>query len=160
MTPYKNILKALNKAKVEYLVAGGVAVNLHNIVRATVDLDLIIHLEAKNVIKFGGVMKKLGYVPKVPVKAEEFADPRKRELWIREKGMIVFSYVNPNNPMELIDIFVREPFPFEKLYQRRKKVRAFGIVIPVLGVKDLLALKLKAGRDKDLYDIKLLKKKV
>lgn len=160
MTPYKDIFKALHRAKVRYLVAGGVAVNLHQIVRATVDLDLILHLEKKNVMKFVHVMKKLGYTPKVTVNPKDLADEQKRESWILEKNMMVFSFINPNNPMEIIDIFVREPFPFEKIYGRRKEVKAFGAKIPILGIEDLIKLKRKAGRDKDLYDIRLLRKKL
>ncbi len=42
MIPYAHIFKALSEAKVRYLVAGGIAVNLHQVMRATVDLDLIL----------------------------------------------------------------------------------------------------------------------
>lgn len=160
MTPYIKIFQALAVANVEYLVAGGIALNLHQIVRMTVDLDLIVHLKKKNVETFVQVMQSLGFRPKVPVNPLDFADEEKRESWINEKGMIVFSFVNPNNPMELVDIFVREPQPFEELYQRRKDVAAFDTVIPIIGIRDLLALKEAAGRTKDQYDIILLKEKM
>jgi|SRR3989338_669672 len=159
MTPYKDIFLALNRAKVRYLVAGGVAVNLHQITRATVDLDLIVHLEKENVLRFVGVMKDLGFVPKVPVAPEDFSDEEKRNSWIIEKNMVVFSFVNAVNQVEVVDVFVREPVPFEEAYGRRKDAEAFGTVVPVLGIEDLLSLKTAAGRDKDLYDIKLLRKK-
>ena len=41
---YQEILSALAKAKVRYLVAGGIAMNMHGLQRTTVDLDLIIFL--------------------------------------------------------------------------------------------------------------------
>lgn len=160
MTPYIKIFRALAVAKVEYLVAGGIALNLHQIVRMTVDLDLIVHLKKKNVEAFVQVMRSLGFRSKVPVNPLDFADEEKREAWISEKGMIVFSFVNPNNPMELIDIFVREPRPFEELFKRRKDVQVFDTIIPILGIQDLLALKEAAGRPKDQYDIMLLKEKM
>ena len=159
MIPYKKIFPALNRVKIKYLVAGGVAVNLHGMNRFTVDLDLIVHLEKTNDLKFLKAMTALGYVAKVPVRLEEFADEGKRESWILEKGMIVFSFVNPNNPMELIDVFVREPLPFGRIYGRKKVVTAFGTRIPILGIKDLITLKQRAGRPKDLYDISLLRDK-
>ncbi|OGQ07798.1 MAG: hypothetical protein A3G32_03395 [Deltaproteobacteria bacterium RIFCSPLOWO2_12_FULL_40_28] len=160
MVPYIKIFKKLNKAKIRYLVAGGVAVNLHQINRGTVDLDLIVHLEQKNTLGFVKVMSQLGLVPKVPVDPKEFANEISREKWIKEKGMIVFSFLNPDNPLELVDIFVREPMPFQKLYKGRKNVKAFNIIIPVLGILDLIKLKEAAGRDKDLFDIKILKKMI
>lgn len=137
---------------------GGVAVNLHNVVRATMDLDLIVHLDRNNILRFIRVLKRLGYRPKAPVNPLDFSDPAKRKSWILEKGLVVLSFFHSKNPLELIDVFVREPMPFQKLYRRRKKVKAFGISIPVIGLKDLITLKKKAGRDKDIYDIRALKR--
>ncbi|MDO8520229.1 MAG: nucleotidyl transferase AbiEii/AbiGii toxin family protein [Deltaproteobacteria bacterium] len=147
------IFKALNQAKIRYLVAGGVAINLHGIERATADLDLIIHLEVPNVLKFAKLMTRLGYQPKVPVKAEDLADPEKRKSWIDEKNMIVFSFINPKEPQELIDIFVQHPLPFEGMYKRKAGKKALGTVIPVLSIDDLIVLKKRAGRPKDIFDL-------
>lgn len=159
MIPYARIFKALQEAKVRYLVAGGVAVNLHQVMRATVDLDLIIHLEEQNVLKFVRVMTTLGYVPRVPVAAEELADRKKRRQWINKKNMMVFSFIRPENPMEIVDVFVKEPMPFAPLYRKRIEIEAFGVKIPVVGLRDLIRMKRKAGRERDLYDIRLLSKK-
>ena len=41
---YGKVFKALNKAKVKYVVAGGVAVVLYGYTRYTGDLDLIVLL--------------------------------------------------------------------------------------------------------------------
>ena len=43
------VVKALNDAKVKYLVVGGVAVVAHGYERFTRDLDLVIGLEAENI---------------------------------------------------------------------------------------------------------------
>ena len=58
----------MNGKKIRYLVAGGVAVNLYGIERATGDIDLVVHLERNNLEKFVEVMKEFGFKPKVPVK--------------------------------------------------------------------------------------------
>lgn len=42
MVAYKDLFVALEKHKIEYLVAGGFAVNFHQVNRATADLDLIL----------------------------------------------------------------------------------------------------------------------
>jgi hypothetical protein len=44
---YEKVFKALNKARVKYVIAGGVAVVLHGFMRLTNDLDLIVLLDAK-----------------------------------------------------------------------------------------------------------------
>lgn len=159
MTPYQELFKALSNHQIEYLVAGGFAVNFHGINRATADLDLIIHLDEKNILEFDAMMTKLGYTPRLPVTGKEFAIKENREKWINEKNLVVFSYIHPNNPFELIDIFAEEPKPFAELYKYRLEVQAFGVKIQVVGLHDLLELKKQAGREKDLYDIKMLENK-
>ncbi len=158
MVPYRKIFEELEKRKIRYLVAGGFAVNFHLVQRATVDLDLIIHLKKQNVLAFTKMMTELGFVPRVPVKPEDFADKKKRQEWIKSKGAAVFSFINPRNPFETVDIFMEEPFPFDKLWKRRFEASAFGYNIKVLGKKDLILLKEKSGRAKDLFDIQQLKK--
>lgn len=158
MAAYQKILEELSKAQIKYLIVGGFAVNFHQVQRATVDLDLIIHLEEANVLKFTSMMKNLGYIPKVPVMPEDFANPAIRKVWIEEKNMKVFSYTLPNNPFETIDVFVEEPMPFEEMWQRRFEVNAFNCTLFVVGLEDLITMKKAAGRDKDEFDIKQLEK--
>jgi hypothetical protein len=157
MIPYKKIFTALNKAKIRYLVAGGVAVNLHGVERATFDLDLIVHLDKENLLAFAKTMTALGYKPKAPVKAEDFANEELRKSWIREKNMIVFTFVNPDDPVEVIDIFVDHPLPFDTMHLNRAEKPAFGTIIPIIGVSELIELKKRAGRPKDIYDLGVLK---
>jgi hypothetical protein len=62
---YGEVFKALNKAKVKYVVAGGFAVVLHGYERLTKDLDLIVLLEEDNLNAFYNVLKKINYKYKV-----------------------------------------------------------------------------------------------
>lgn len=158
MIPYRKLFEALFKNKIRYLVAGGVAVNLHQVNRATVDLDLIVHLESENAKHFVKVMLALGYKPKLPVNAEDFAKKEIRKKWIGEKNMMVFSFVHPKNPFEMIDVFVDEPRPFNELEKNKVEVKAFDVTIPVMGLDDLIAMKREAGRETDLFDVQQLEK--
>jgi hypothetical protein len=73
----------------------------------TTDVDLVIHLIPENLKPAMKSLTALGYRPKVPVQAVEFADPAKREFWIREKGMVVFQLVSDEFRWEPIDGFVQ-----------------------------------------------------
>lgn len=159
MVPYQRLFEALAKEKVRYLVAGGFAVNFHQVQRATVDLDLILHLETENILTFVKIMNELGFSPRVPVKAEALANAENRKQWIEEKGMRVFSFVHNKNAFEVVDVFVEEPKPFGELFERRLNVKAFGNEIAVVGKADLIQMKREAGRDRDLFDISQLEKK-
>jgi hypothetical protein len=153
MVSFEKIFQALQDADVQYVVAGGVAMNLHGVDRFTADLDLVIHLEEANVLRCVDVMRALGLRPRLPVPAEDLAQPEQRKTWAEEKHMLVFSFLNPENPMELVDIFIQHPLPFEQLSKNAIPKEAFGATIPVMGVDDLITLKRTAGRPKDLFDI-------
>lgn len=153
---YQKILVSLSRAKVLYLVAGGIAMNILGMERATYDLDLIVFLGRENVLKFGRVMTKLGYRPKIPVKPEDFADEKLRKSWAKEKNMVVFSFYHPKNPFEVIDVFVYHPRPFDKMYKVSKKGQIFGQTIRAAGLQDMLFMKKKASRPKDQIDIRYL----
>jgi hypothetical protein len=58
---YKKIFKKLNKARIDYLVVGGLAVNFHGIPRMTYDLDLMLLLEPDNILKMVTKLTKWGY---------------------------------------------------------------------------------------------------
>ena len=150
---YGEVFKALNKGKVKYVVAGGVAVVLYGYMRITADLDLIVFLEEENLKKFFNALETVGYLPKVPVTKEQFCDLRQHKIWKKEKGMIVFSFVYKKPPFQLIDMFVNEPIKFEELFNKRQDVRAGRIKVPLIAIDHLLKLKKQAGRDKDLMDI-------
>ena len=158
MELFKEFFSSLNQAFVRYMVAGGIAVNLYGIERATADLDLVLKLENENLLRFTGVAETLGLRPKIPVRLSDFIDPKKRELWIKEKGMKVFSLYDPKNSFFLIDIFTEIPFDFDEVYRQRNRIRLENIVIPVVPIKKLITMKEESDRPQDRADVFYLKK--
>ena len=158
MQLFKKLFSALNNESVKYMVAGGIAVNLYGIERATADIDLIIDLDEGNLAKFIRVAKKLSLRPKIPVPLVDFALREKRKEWIDHKGMTVFTVYDVENPFFLIDIFVETPFDFDTVYEKREKIEFEDTVIPVVPIVDLIAMKEKSARPQDKADIFYLKK--
>jgi hypothetical protein len=155
----ETIIRALNAAKAQYLIVGGLAVSAHGYNRLTVDVDLVIGLKPENIKRALQALQSAGWRMSVPVTAEEFANPKLRESWRREKNMIVLKLWSDAHRRTPIDIFVYEPFDFKKEFARAKWELVAGKVrAPVVSYKTLLAMKRRAGRDKDLMDIKALKK--
>jgi uncharacterized nucleotidyltransferase DUF6036 len=152
----EQILDALNRAFVRYVVVGGVAVVLHGYLRTTADLDLVIQLERDNVLKAMGALRGLQYRPRAPVPAEAFADREVREGWIREKGLAVFSLWSPVHPTLEVDVFVSEPFDFDAVYARAIRVPLRKSEAIVIALEDLIDLKRQVGRAKDQEDIAAL----
>lgn len=75
---YQTIFKGLNHRKIDYLVAGGVAVNFHGIPRMTYALDLMVLLEEKNIHRTVSILLEWGYKPRAPVNPFELAEEKKR----------------------------------------------------------------------------------
>jgi len=154
----ESVFRALNRSQVRYILVGGLAVIAHGYMRTTSDIDLVISLHPDNLRKALAALQEIGYFPKQTVKIEEFADPMIRERWIKEKNMLVFQ-LTTGRPRELpIDIFVREPFDFDKeLGRARHFEMAPDVIVPVASIKALTQLKTAAGRPNDLDDLRRLK---
>jgi hypothetical protein len=151
------IFAALEQHRVRYLVVGGVAVVLHGHMRFTADLDLVVALDRPNAEAAMAALSSLGYRPRAPVAAADFADAGLRRQWVDQKGMVVFSWWSPEHPGTEIDIFVEEPFPFASAFERAVSVPLGGVAVKVASIPDLIALKEEAGRPKDREDIEHLR---
>jgi hypothetical protein len=154
---YRTIFRELNKAKIDYLVVGGLAVNFHGVPRMTYDVDMMILLQPRNIIKLVRQLTKWGYKPKVPIDPKDLADERKRNSWIQEKGMKAFNFYGEELPVGEIDIVIDSPIPYEDLKKRSIKVELKGESIPVVSIHDLIKIKVQAGRKQDLADVEHLK---
>lgn len=153
---FEIIFKALADAQVRYLTVGGVAVVLHGSPRFTADLDLVIDLEPQNLKLALGALASLGYRPRAPVQLLDFADPDKREDWIANKGMTVFSLWSSRYPATEIDLFGQHPFPFDETFSRAVRADLGVATALVVSRDDLIAMKASAGRPKDIEDVRTL----
>ncbi len=153
------LFSELNDSGARYLVAGGLAVVAYGFVRLTMDVDLIIQLEAENLSKALRAMERLGYRPKVPVPITDFANPAHRQRWMKEKNMVVFQLVSDEHRTAPVDVFVSEPFAFDDVYARapRREVEP-GVEVAVVPLDELVAMKELANRPKDQIDVMYLRK--
>ncbi len=153
------ILRALEEARVRYLVVGGVAVVAHGYVRATKDIDLVLQLEPENLQRAIGALVELGYQPTVPVPFESFASAEERRRWQEEKHAVVFQLYHQRDPLMRIDLFLEEPFDFDAVYERAfVDDAATGVPARFLGLEDLIRMKLDSGRPIDLVDVEKLRR--
>jgi hypothetical protein len=151
------IVRALNDGNVHYLIVGGLAVNAHGFERLTRDLDLVIGLETENISRGLRTLIEIGYTPSIPVTPEEFANADNREMWRRDKNMLVLKLWSDTHQRTPIDLFVYEPFDFEaELASAVKMEIARNLAAPFVTRKTLIEMKRVAGRPQDLTDIAAL----
>ena len=155
----ETIVKALNRAKVKYLIVGGLAVNAHGFVRLTRDVDLVLRLERENAVRGLNALLRAGWRLAIPEKPEAFADAATRERWRTEKNMIVLKLWSDEHRRTPVDIFIYEPFDFAAEFARAERLEVCpGVLAPVVTLKTLLKMKRKAGRPQDLTDIEELQR--
>lgn len=154
---YLDLIEALNKNNIRYIIIGGLALVLHGVVRLTADLDLLLDFKKDNVIKFIKTMEKLGYKPQLPEDPIKLSDIKIREKWSQQKNMKAFAFIHKKDDYKLVDIIIEEHIPFDKLYNRKQIIKAKEVGFNVIAYKDLITLKIKAAREQDLKDIEMLK---
>ncbi len=148
------VVRALENARVRYLFAGGLAVVAHGFGRVTYDLDLVLDPDPGALARAVGALEALGYVPRAPVAFAEDADAAKRAEWAREKHMSVFSLASAQHPTTEISLFLEPPFEFDAAHARAFVLTTeAGVPLAFVSLDDLIAMKRRAGRPRDLADV-------
>lgn len=146
------ILKVLSKHKVNYIIAGGVAVGLHGFVRATKDIDLVVDFSKDNIKRFAAALKSLNFRPKVPINVLDLADHVKRKSWVEEKNAVVMSFYNPDDLFFQIDVFLtKDASDVDYVVKNVKNLK-----IRVTSLEELIKMKKESGRPCDLIDLRQL----
>lgn len=153
---YQSFFRGLNQFRIDYLVVGGLAVNFHGVPRMTYDIDLMILLERSNILRLIQRLGEWGYRPKMPIDAEELADEAKREMWVGDKGMKAFTFWSDVQPIGEVDVLIDYPLSYEELKARAEIFIVERQRVPVISIKDLIALKVQSGRRQDLSDVEHL----
>ena len=89
LSSIESLVRALNDARVRFLVVGGLAVVAHGYGRQTQDVDLVIRLRPDSIGAAFAALSSLGYRPRVRVTAEMLSDRATRDALVRDRGMLV-----------------------------------------------------------------------
>lgn len=152
------LLQSLSEGQVQYVLVGGLAVQLHGFMRSTFDVDLVLAMNDDNLSRFIAVAKQLGLVPSIPVPIDSLRDARQIEQWHREKGMRAFALREPQVGGGVVDVLVRPDVSFEQLKGNAVIGQLFAQQVWIASIDDLLAMKRSANRSKDQLDIVALEK--
>ncbi len=142
-----DLLKELNKNKVEYIVVGGYAVNFHGYRRTTGDIDLWIKPE--NGINKNNIIQSLRNL-KVEenildqLKALDFCKP------------VVF--IDGEEPCKIDFMTYISGVDFNEAWPQKTTSILDGIPIPFIHLKHLIISKITTGRPQDKIDVEQLQK--
>lgn len=152
------LLQSLADENVDYVLVGGLAVQLHGFMRATFDIDLVLAMNDGNLKRFIEVAKRFGLKPGIPVPIDSLRNADQIDQWHRDKGMLAFSLREPQAAGSVVDVLVRPEISFETLMVNAVKGTLFGRRVLIASIDDLLAMKRAADRPKDRLDIAALEK--
>ena len=156
LTTFQSVMDGLRQHEVRFLLVGGMAVVAHGYGRMTYDIDLVIQLTPANIRRTFEALAQLDFRPRIPVTIEEFMDSTTREKWAREKGMIVLNLFSEKEDPCAIDLFIREPFPFDETFAKAVPSAVNGVPFRYVDLNTLIHMKKEAGRPVDLEDVRHL----
>lgn len=152
MTFIEKVCLRFNELKIPYAVVGGYAVALHGAPRGTIDLDLIISLKESCILSAQKALESLGLKSLLPVTGQDIF--RFRIEYITNRNLIAWSFYNPVNPLEVVDIIITVNLDDCDI----KKIKLAKGEINIVSKSDLIKMKKLSGRPQDLLDIEALKK--
>ncbi|RPI18044.1 MAG: hypothetical protein EHM58_06895 [Ignavibacteriae bacterium] len=142
---YEELLKLLNKHKVEYLVIGGYAVSFHSSPLFTEDIDIWINNTNRNAGKAFKALNEFG-IGNIPLEENELTN---NDL------VLQLGY----RPVRIDILTGVGGLKFTDAYKRRDVGKFFNVnEVNYLSYEDLIFTKTKAGREKDVIGLSWLKK--
>jgi len=142
---YREMLENLLNEGVAFILVGAYALAAHGFPRATGDMDIWVKPNDENSKKVYQALTKFG-APISEIREDEFSQP----------GLIFQIGIVPRR----IDIITKiSGVEFDEADAEKIVVNIEKLKIPVLSIDLLIKNKMATGREKDLLDAKLLKKR-
>jgi predicted nucleotidyltransferase len=133
--------KALAERRWRWYVFGGQAVLVYGRPRLTADVDVVIEPAGAGADGLASALAPYGFALRFPLSPDQLRDARLLPM--------------VHAPCEMpVDVVIAAPGLDEELLGRAELVDVGGVFAPVISVEDLVALKVVAGRRKDLEDIR------
>lgn len=153
-----DLIKLLAEKEIDFVLVGGLAVALQGYQRVTMDVDVVLAMDAGNLERFIAAAREAGLRPTIPVPIESLGRPDLIEQWHREKGMLAFSLRGPEAQATVLDVLVKPAVPYADLRRDALMVEMGTARVPVASISHLIAMKTGTGRGKDQIDIDELQK--
>lgn len=155
---YLDLFSALSRHRVDYVLIGGLAISLHGIERATMDVDVTVAMTPDNLSALVDMARELGMTPVLPVDLDTLADLGQLAAWHRERNLEAFALRAPGHAGVTMDVLLYPPVDFAGMRARAVIFKASDVPVVVACIDDMIALKQAVGRPIDLADIEHLKR--
>ncbi len=155
----KEILLALAREKVNFILCGGVACVLQGVERMTLDVDVFLEMTDENIQRFLKAVQNLKMKPRAAVSPLILKDSVKLKRLVKEKNALVMTFENKDSSFYQLDVML-DPTggDYHKWIEFSEPVPLGKNIIRVLNRKALIMIKkkIKPLRPKDKYDLETL----
>jgi len=144
VTDFSAILRALDSARVEYILLGGAAATVHGSARLTLDIDVVYRRTPENLARLAeGLQPHKPYLRGAP--------PGLPFAWDAEtlRRGLNFPLITALGPIDLLGE-ITGAGTYEQLLPDTVVVSAFGVSCRCITLERLIQVKRAAGRVKDL----------
>ena len=143
-TDFKSLLRGLLEARVDFIVVGGVACNVHGSARATYDIDVVYDRTAENIDRLVNALAPLqpylrGAPPGLPFSFDA------RTVW----AGLNFTLITSLGDLDLLGD-ITGGGTYEQLLPTTVEIDLFGFRCRCITLEKLIHVKRSAGRIKDL----------
>jgi predicted nucleotidyltransferase len=145
---FDELLRRLVAADVRFVLVGGLAVNAWGVVRGTRDLDIVADPEPMNLGRLAALAAAIG--GQVHTR-EAFVSSRFSIAALLDQGERV-EIETELGPLDVVQGLPGVP-SYQELRSRAKSVEIMSVQLAVCSLEDLRAMKLAAGRTRDLADL-------
>jgi hypothetical protein len=137
---------------------GGLAVNLQGVPRFTADLDIAVALDGPSLATAAGVLRRLGLMPRLPIRDEDLLQPETVRGWISDRTLKALTFVDPVETLREVDVLIDSPVPFDEMERDSDRMTAAGLTIKVASIDTLIRMKSGTGRAQDASDVEALRR--
>jgi hypothetical protein len=149
----ERVIEVLDRHAVRYLLIGGVAGLLHGAQRPTLDLDLLPRSDAENLDRLAAALVEMGAYLRVGGLSDEEARSLPMMIDSRSlRDMEVSTWRTTEGDIDVLRHLRNEGgerLGYDELSDRSLTIKVVGIDVRLAGLRDIVASKRFAGRDKD-----------
>lgn len=134
-----DLRRALDGAGLRWFLFGAQAAILHGVARLSADVDITVELGARPTRDLVELLTREGF-----------------DLLVTDTGFVEVTRVLPfahRASRMPVDVVLAGPGLEEQFLARAETRRVAGLAIPVVSAEDLIAMKILAGRPRDLEDV-------
>lgn len=147
------IFQILDEHEVDHVVIGAMAAMLQSTgLAATLDVDIMPARDEANRARLAAALKEMDARLRVPDPEEAVPIPLDARMLASAS---VMTFVTRHGPFDVLFEPSGAP-PYEELRARSAEISRFGVSLRVADVRDVIAMKRAAGREKDAAHVATL----